>query len=218
MDAAALPSTIAEVAECESVVQRSRFIARAVPLGEDAMPLEDVVADARRQYRGANHHCTAQVTGLNGESARSSDDGEPAGTAGAPMLEVLRRRGLTDVGVVVTRYFGGVKLGSGGLARAYGAAVAEVLDLCVLVAREWRTQMIVTTPHSEAGRMDHALRVWAARCATSVETRHQAVVAEFTLWVRPAEQDSLAAAAASASAGSAATAVGETRIVGVRRD
>lgn len=90
---------------------------------------------------------------------RSNDDGEPAGTAGAPMLEVLTRRGVSDVVAVVTRWFGGTLLGTGGLARAYGETVGLALDGAGLRRRELRHLMSVTVPPSEAGPLDHRLRL-----------------------------------------------------------
>src|SRR5690606_19271603 len=129
--ARAYPATIADAVEHEIVIKKSRFIARAVPVApggsrpaaESVMEAEKVIATVRRQAWDAAHNCTAMITGLLGDQARSSDDGEPSGTAGVPMLEVLRQRELTDLVVVATRYFGGTKLGAGGLVRAYSSAV-----------------------------------------------------------------------------------------------
>src|SRR5690606_23713068 len=91
-----LPATIAHAVEHELVIRKSRFLTLVAPV--DAPEAADaVIADVRRRYWDARHNCSAQVTGLHGDRARSSDDGEPSGTAGIPMLEVLRRRELTDV-------------------------------------------------------------------------------------------------------------------------
>ncbi|MBO2454703.1 YigZ family protein [Actinomadura barringtoniae] len=135
----------------ELEVRRSRFVctlARAHSPEEAAAFL----AAHRRAHRDATHNCTAYVLGEHGELTRSSDDGEPAGTAGVPMLEVLVRRGLTDTVAVVTRYFGGVKLGSGGLVRAYGQAVSAAVDAVGVV--ELRPVVTVTArlDHGSAGR------------------------------------------------------------------
>lgn len=107
----------------ELEIKRSRFLTRIrrVTSEEDARA---VVEERRSHYFDARHHCSAFVLGPDGRTARSSDDGEPAGTAGIPMLTVLQRNELTDVVAVVTRYFGGIKLGAGGLVRAYSDAVA----------------------------------------------------------------------------------------------
>ncbi len=98
--------------------------------------------------RDARHHCTAFVLGPDGTTMRSNDDGEPSGTAGAPMLEVLRGRGLTDVVAVVTRWFGGTLLGTGGLIRAYGDAVSLALDGASLVRMELREGLVVEVDHA----------------------------------------------------------------------
>ena len=138
------PATIAAPVEHEFIIKKSRFIATVEPVTsvEDA---DAVIARLRKQWWDARHNCSAMVTGLLGDQARSSDDGEPSGTAGVPMLEVLRRRELTDVVAVVTRYFGGVKLGAGGLVRAYSTAVSEALDLASLVHRQSLTQAVSYT-------------------------------------------------------------------------
>lgn len=166
------PSTIAGPVEHEFVVSRSRFVTTAHP-AQDPAAAEAVIADVRRWSWDARHHCSAMVTGILGDQARSSDDGEPSGTAGVPMLEVLRRRDLTDVVVVVSRWFGGVKLGAGGLVRAYSTSVSEALDRATVVRRAARTRVRVVVPHADAGRVDNALRAWVARHdATSGDTAY----------------------------------------------
>jgi uncharacterized YigZ family protein len=208
------PSTIAAPVQHELVVKKSRFIGLAHPLAspDDA---EQVIARVKKQAWDARHHCVAMVTGLLGDQARSSDDGEPSGTAGMPILEVLRRRELTDVVVVVTRYFGGVKLGAGGLVRAYSSAASETLDLAAIVRRETLTQATLVVPHADAGRYDHLLRDWAQNNgATLGETRY-AARAELELWVPPANLARLEADIASASNGSLAVTVGAERVVDV---
>jgi len=116
--------------ESEYVVKKSRFIARVVPVNsrEDALA---AVALAKSDYPDARHHCWAYLLGSpkDARSAGMSDDGEPAGTAGKPILNVMQHGQIGDVLVVVTRYFGGVKLGAGGLVRAYGTATQRALDL-----------------------------------------------------------------------------------------
>ena len=115
--------------EVEYVVKKSRFIARVVPVG-DRGEVNAAVARARADYPDARHHCWAYILGRpqDAGSAGMSDDGEPAGTAGRPILNVLQHGDLGDVLVIVTRYFGGIKLGAGGLVRAYGTAAQMALD------------------------------------------------------------------------------------------
>lgn len=112
----------------------------------------------RRRHHDARHHCTAFVIGPAGDLRRSNDDGEPAGTAGSPMLEVLTRRGVSDVVAVVTRWFGGTLLGAGGLVRAYGDAVGLALDEAGTRERALRHTMRVQVAPADAGVLDHRLR------------------------------------------------------------
>jgi uncharacterized YigZ family protein len=149
--------TIAADGEAEIEVKRSRFLCTLERVdGETAA--RAVVDRLRRQHWDARHHCSAFVLGPLGEIARSNDDGEPAGTAGAPMLEVLRGAGLSDVSVVVSRYFGGVLLGAGGLVRAYGDAVRAGLEVAGVQDRQLLTLWDVTVDHADAARLENDLR------------------------------------------------------------
>ena len=147
----------ARTAEVEVEARRSRFRCRL-----ERVPDEDaaraVVEAARRRHWDAGHHCSAFVLGADGATARSSDDGEPAGSAGAPMLETLRGREVSDVVAVVSRWFGGTLLGVGGLVRAYSEAVALALDEAGVLRRERREVVEVDAAHAEAGRLEHELR------------------------------------------------------------
>lgn len=115
------------------------------------------IATLRKEHWAATHNCSALRLGPDGGIQRSSDDGEPAGTAGVPMLEVLIRRDLTDTVAVVTRWFGGTKLGAGGLVRAYGRAVSEAVDAVGTLRRVRHRTFTFTTPHADAGRLQNAL-------------------------------------------------------------
>jgi len=117
-------TTVKEPFSTEIVIKKSRFIGQLYPVGsmEEA---QSVLAEVKKKYWDARHNCSAMVIGERGEYTRCSDDGEPQGTAGVPMLEALKGSGLTNVLAVVTRYFGGVLLGTGGLVRAYTSAVSE---------------------------------------------------------------------------------------------
>jgi uncharacterized YigZ family protein len=156
----ALPDTIARTVRSESVATRSRFIATLAPVADEAAA-DDVIATIRREFHDARHHCTAMVLGPDGQRQRSNDDGEPAGTAGAPMLAVLRGAELTDVVAVVTRYFGGTLLGAGGLVRAYGAAVHDALELARRRVRRHVEVIDIQVGHEDAGRLEHRLRTWS---------------------------------------------------------
>ncbi|MGO0577839.1 IMPACT family protein [Ornithinimicrobium panacihumi] len=129
---------------------------------EDEAAARAVVDEARGTHWDARHHCSAFVLGPDGAVRRSNDDGEPAGTAGAPMLEALAHADLTDVVAVVTRWFGGTLLGTGGLARAYGdavrAAVEQAVEDGLVLTRVLARQLEVRAGHDLAGRLEHDLR------------------------------------------------------------
>lgn len=208
------PSTIAAAVEHELVVNKSRFIARIEPVSS-VTEADAVIAGIRKRFWDARHNCSAMVTGVLGDQARSSDDGEPSGTAGVPMLEVLRRRELTDVVAVVTRYFGGVKLGAGGLVRAYSTAVSEALDLAATVRRESLTQASIDVAHADAGRFDNLLRDWAGHHGATLGEPRYASQVTLELWVPATELPRLADDLAAASAGAVVPVFGAERIVDV---
>lgn len=211
---ATYPATIADAVDHELVIKKSRFLAHIAPVGsvEEA---EAVIAGIRKRAWDAAHNCTAMVTGLLGDQARSSDDGEPSGTAGIPMLEVLRRRELTDVVAVVTRYFGGVKLGAGGLVRAYSTATSEALDLARLVRREALTQITIDVPHADAGRIDNLLRDWAGHHGATLGEPAYGATASLELWAPAVEIGDLTDAVAAASGGVLVPTLGVERVVDV---
>ncbi|OQX32259.1 MAG: YigZ family protein [Candidatus Sedimenticola endophacoides] len=119
----------AGIGEQTTEVKKSRFIARAYPVSDRASALR-IVARVKREFPDARHHCWAYLLGnpAAASSAAMSDAGEPSGTAGRPILNVIQHKGIGDLLLVVVRYFGGIKLGAGGLARAYGGAAEAVLS------------------------------------------------------------------------------------------
>jgi uncharacterized YigZ family protein len=141
----------------ELEVRRSRFVCTLARVDTEAAAVE-FIARHRKAHHAATHNCTAYVLGEWSDITRSSDDGEPSGTAGIPMLEVLLRRELTDTLAVVTRYFGGVKLGAGGLVRAYGQSVSAAVDLVGVVERRPVVTVSVLVEHGRAGRFENDLR------------------------------------------------------------
>ncbi|GAB3293556.1 YigZ family protein [Epidermidibacterium keratini] len=186
--------TVAGSAEVETEVKRSRFMARASRVESEYDAREAIERD-RRKFWDARHHCSAFVLGARGEITRSNDDGEPAGTAGAPILQAITGRGLSDVVVVVTRYFGGTLLGAGGLVRAYGDAAAQALDRADVVRRVPGVAATITAHIAEAGKLENALHsreveiteveyAAAVRLAVRIpgdrEEELRAIVAEFT--------------------------------------
>ncbi|GAB3601374.1 YigZ family protein [Microbacterium tumbae] len=208
---AGYPSTIAKAVERELVIKKSRFIAQIAPVASSE-EADAIIAGVKKRFWDARHNCSAQVTGARGDRARSSDDGEPSGTAGVPMLEVLRRRELTDVVAVVTRYFGGVKLGAGGLVRAYSTAVSEALDLARLVDRKELSQVTFAVPHADAGRFENLLREWARGADALLGETAYGAQAVFEVWSPNVSVGSLSAQVAEASGGAV-----ETVLTGVQR-
>lgn len=152
---------IGREAEAGTEVRRSRFLA-VVARVEDEEAARAFVERRRRTHPDAGHHCSALVLGPERTLERSGDDGEPAGTAGAPMLEVLRGSGVSDVVAVVTRWFGGTLLGAGGLVRAYGDATRLALDAAGTLRREQIHEVEVTLPHADAARVESDLRARGA--------------------------------------------------------
>lgn len=149
--------TVRTTVEVEHEVKRSRFRCRLAPATDESAARAEVER-ARREHWDARHHCSAFVLGPDGATERSSDDGEPSGTAGAPMLEVLRGSGLTDVVAVVTRWFGGTLLGTGGLVRAYGEAVRSAVAAARVREVRLLTELTVTVAAGRAGRVETELR------------------------------------------------------------
>jgi uncharacterized YigZ family protein len=164
--------TVARTASAEIEVRRSRFLGH-VERVETEDRARAVVDRARKDHWDARHHCSAFVLGPDAAVQRSNDDGEPAGTAGAPMLEVLRGHQLSDVVVVVTRWFGGVLLGAGGLVRAYGDAVRAALDEAGVRRRVLMRRFELVAGHAAAGRLESELR---ARGVTVLGVDHAADV------------------------------------------
>lgn len=209
--AAPLPSTVAGRTIHELVVKRSRFITRLEHV-TDVAGADAVIAAVRKESWDARHHCVALVVGPDAGQQRSSDDGEPSGTAGVPMLEVLRHRRMTDVVAVVTRYFGGVLLGAGGLVRAYGTAVSETLDRAPIVRRAWMREASIDVPHADAGRIEHFLRDWLPAHDARLEDVAYTAEARFEVLVPPTAVGALEADLAAVSAGALRLVPGGSRV------
>ena len=146
--------TVYEGGEGELVEKKSRFIAtvRPVKTEEEA---NQFVEEMRKKYWDAKHNCWAFILGERQEFKRCSDDGEPSQTAGKPMMDVLTGAGLTDVAVVVTRYFGGTLLGTGGLVRAYSGAVQEGLKNSIVITKYLGVKLSVTTDYNGVGKLQY---------------------------------------------------------------
>ena len=140
--------------EGEIVEKKSRFIATVRPV-ESEEEASAFIAEMKKKYWDARHNCSAFVIGTRQELTRCSDDGEPAQTAGRPMLDVLLREGITNVAVVVPRYFGGVLLGTGGLVRAYQAATQAGLAASVIIEKKPGRKLVIGTDYNGLGKLQY---------------------------------------------------------------
>lgn len=141
----------------EIVVKKSRFIAHIAPAATEEEAAE-FISDCKKEYWDARHNCHAFCVGLDPEITRCSDDGEPAQTAGKPMLDVLLSSGLKNTVAVVTRYFGGTLLGTGGLVRAYSSAVQAALQDCVVIEKKLCVLARVQVDYSLIGRLQRLIK------------------------------------------------------------
>ncbi|WP_459587300.1 YigZ family protein [Corynebacterium camporealensis] len=177
-----------DVVETEIEIKRSRFITL---LGRvtDEQEARAFIDAARDRFPDARHHCSAYIYHVDDANPveRSSDDGEPSGTAGKPMLDVLKGSGMLDACAVVVRYFGGVKLGAGGLVHAYGGAVSEALPLVKQVTRAPKELYAVDFDHADAGRLEAELR---NRGVHITDTEYAAKVT-YTIAVDPGGKEDL---------------------------
>ena len=148
--------TVYQGGEGEITEKKSRFIATVIPAGSEEEALT-FVETIKKKYWDARHHCYAYVIGERNELQRCSDDGEPNGTAGKPMLDVLLGEELHNVAVVVTRYFGGTLLGTGGLVRAYSSAVKEGLASSVIITKIQGVKLHITTDYTGLGKIQYIL-------------------------------------------------------------
>lgn len=141
----------------EIVIQKSRFISyiQRVETEEEA---QSFIQEIKKKNWNATHNCSAYMIGEHDQIQKANDDGEPSGTAGVPMLEVLKKKGLKDTVVVVTRYFGGIKLGGGGLIRAYGKSTSEGINATGVVKRKLMRVMKTTVDYTWLGKLENELR------------------------------------------------------------
>ncbi|MFS0575575.1 YigZ family protein [Sporosarcina sp. 179-K 3D1 HS] len=149
--------TIKGYGENELIIQKSRFLTyiKRAETEEEAL---EFIQEIKKQHHTATHNCSAYLIGEHDQIQKANDDGEPSGTAGVPMLEVLKKQGLKDIVVVVTRYFGGIKLGGGGLIRAYGRATSEGIAAAGVVHRKLHELMKVTIDYTWLGKVENEVR------------------------------------------------------------
>lgn len=149
--------TLRSAGERTTEIKRSRFVCALAPVREED-GAKEFLREQRKKHPDARHHCSAWVLGDDRSTQRSGDDGEPGGTAGPPMLQALHRNEVTNAVAVVSRYFGGVLLGAGGLVRAYGGAVSAALEQVGTVPLRAVRVVSTTVDHGLAGKLENALR------------------------------------------------------------
>ena len=149
--------TLIRAAEDSFIINKSRFIGYGRPCETEEEAL-DFLAEIRLRHRDATHNCYAYIIGPNMGVMRYSDDGEPGGTAGMPIIEVMKARGVTNCAVVVTRYFGGVLLGAGGLVRAYSQGAAAAINACGVGVMHPTARYLMEIPYPMLNRMDFFLK------------------------------------------------------------
>ncbi|MDN3248047.1 YigZ family protein [Streptomyces sp. ZSW22] len=190
--------TVARAGVHETEINRSRFLCALAPAATE-QEAQEFIAGVRKEHADATHNCWAYVIGADAAVQKASDDGEPGGTAGVPMLQMLLRRDMRYVVAVVTRYYGGVKLGAGGLIRAYGGAVGEALDdLGTLTRRRFRLAT-VTVDHQRAGKLQNDLRT-AGRAVRDIRYAESVTI---EIGLPEGDVDAFRAWLADATAGSA---------------
>ena len=140
--------------EDEIVIKKSRFIGQAFPVETEEETLR-IIEETKKKYWDARHNCYAYILGEHGEITRCTDDGEPSGTAGRPILEVLQGEGIHNALVIVTRYFGGTLLGTGGLVRAYSQAAKAALEASQVLQKIRGHQLIVHTDYNGIGKLQY---------------------------------------------------------------
>lgn len=171
-----MSKTIAGEAQTEIIIQKSRFICSAKPAETEA-DATTFISKLRKQYWDATHNCYAYV--IDPHIQKSSDDGEPAGTAGRPILEMIHNRELTHTAIVITRYFGGIKLGTGGLVRAYSQSAAAAIEAAGIITRKLYQQLILTFDYTYLGKLEYELH----QAAVLKDTPQYGEMIHWSIWV-----------------------------------
>ena len=150
-------NSILKITINEIEVKKSKFIAVACPVNDES-EIQDLLKTLKKDYEGASHYTYAYTLGDTGNIQKASDDGEPTRTAGFPILEVITKNNLTNIVIVVIRYFGGTLLGAGGLIRAYSSSASEVIKLVTLTKKITTYECVVTCSYDNLGNIDRYLR------------------------------------------------------------
>lgn len=148
--------TILREATDEIIIEKSRFIAYAKPVESEEEAIA-FIASIKKKHKDATHNVPAYLIGEQNEIQRYNDDGEPSGTAGVPILEMMKKEDLKNLVVVVTRYFGGIKLGTGGLVRAYTKAAKMAIDASQIIFKSKLTQLIFRVDYNLLGKIEYEI-------------------------------------------------------------
>ena len=150
--------TVKQASEIKLEINKSLFIGYVSPAETEEAALT-FIQDIKKRHKDANHNCSAYVIGQHGQAQKADDDGEPGGTAGRPILEVINKSAVKNTVIVVTRYFGGIKLGTGGLIRAYTKAAVDGLDAAIIVEKQLHTRLAIEISYHILGTVENQLRL-----------------------------------------------------------
>ncbi|TWH48030.1 YigZ family protein [Sporomusa sp. KB1] len=150
--------TIKQTGEIKLEINKSLFLGYASPAETEEAALT-FIQDIKKRHKEANHNCSAYVIGQHGQSQKADDDGEPSGTAGRPILEVINKSAVKNAVIVVTRYFGGIKLGTGGLIRAYTKATVDSLNAAIIVEKQLHIRLVIEINYHLLGTVENQLRL-----------------------------------------------------------
>ncbi len=189
----------------ELIEKKSRFIATVIPVKTEEEALA-FIEQMKKKYWDATHNCSAYTVGRNHELARCSDDGEPHQTAGRPMLDVLMGEDIHNTAVVVTRYFGGTLLGTGGLVRAYQGAVKEGLAQSQIITKSFGRSLVVNTDYTGIGKLQYI----AGQMGLSILSSEYTDTVTVTLFVAPDDEAVFTAKLTEATNGKAVIIPGDT--------
>lgn len=149
--------TVRAAGNKEIVIKKSRFIGYVMPVQNEEEAIQ-FIEDIKKKHWNATHNCSAYMIGERDEIQKQSDDGEPSGTAGKPILEVIKHQGLKNVAIVVTRYFGGIMLGAGGLIRAYTDGAVAAIEAGEAITKVLHREVFVELDYTWLGKVENELR------------------------------------------------------------